>query len=107
MCSVTQKKKNIVRTVNASHTQCSVGHEILKRKIRCTFFFFFFLLVRQGNWTMEAGGLTRLQKMKESEEEEPSKQCCHPMVDWGKIEIKYLCSAFTPTQCSFRDFEGH
>lgn len=37
-----------------------------------------------------SGGLMRLQKMKESEEEDPSKQRCHPMVDWGKIEMKYL-----------------
>lgn len=53
----------------------------------------FFFLVRQGNWTMAADrgeGLMRLQKKEESEEEDQFKQHCHPVVDWGKTEIKYL-----------------
>lgn len=40
MCSVTQKK-NILHTLNAIHTQCSVGHEIFtekKKKTRGMFF---------------------------------------------------------------------
>lgn len=49
-----KKKKNMVRTVNASGAQCSAGHEILNRKIRCKFFFS--LLVRQGNWMSAADG---------------------------------------------------
>lgn len=36
------------------------------------------------------GGLMRLQKKEESEEEDQFKQRCHPVVDWGKTEIKYL-----------------
>lgn len=39
-------------------------------------------------------GLMKLQKKKESEEEDQSKQRCHPVVDWGKTQIKYLESAF-------------
>lgn len=35
----------------------------------------------------------RLQKWRESVEEDQSKQRCHPVVDWGKTQIKYLQSA--------------
>lgn len=37
-----------------------------------------------------AEGLMKLEKKKESEEEEQSKERCHPVVVWGKTHIKNL-----------------
>lgn len=66
MCSVTQKKKKTARTVNASHTQCSAGHEILNRKIPWTVLFFFF----SGQTRELDDGSQRRQGAYEASEEE-------------------------------------